>query len=902
MGFRFHILGLPHTVSSKDYVACYSDDTEIMTEDGWLSIKQLAESNSLVKIATLNPETNQVEYHSALKWIINDYSGKMFHQSGMSIDFLVTPEHRMWCRTATDKKNEKSFRFIEANKAPRVVQHKREFPWQEGKDVEYFYLPEIKDGNGNIRNIKKFKMDAWLKLLGIFLAEGHVDGTSYETQNGPVKGVHVVSIAQQKPESRKIIQGWLDELGVKYSIMEKRFAICDTQFAHWFKMLGKAKNKYIPKEFKNLSKRQLEILLNAMILGDGWTSGINKRYVSYSKKLANDVNEIALKLGYAVTQYDDPDPNTPRHIITISNHSKNPVLNQSKDFREWVDYFGKVYCLVVKNHIVYVRRNGKACFSGNCAYTQKVVKFAKMMKGRGHHIIHYGHEDSDLECDHHITVTTNEDLQKAYGSYDWRKNFFKFDMNDHAYQTFFKNAISAISYLKTKNDFILPFWGAGVRPICDAHPDLICVEPGIGYADGHWARWKIFESYAIYHAYCGLKNVGTCAQSAYDVVIPNYFDLDEFEYKENKGEYFLYLGRVYDGKGVNIAIQACERAGVPLVIAGQKDDSYELPGWVKYVGYADVNKRKELMMNARASFLPSQYVEPFGGVQIENLLCGTPTITSDWGAFAENNIHGVTGFRCRTMGDYLNAIKNIDIINPKNCREWAENFSLQNIAPVYEKYFQDVWNVYNGRGWYETTDESSFLSLSKKYPSHPNLCNFDKIRKEEKPFADNLAGVIKEIIPSLLTKGNKIKDIGCGPGIYVDSLRSAGLDATGCDIDEKMVESDYLQKINLFDLDDPSDIVLCLEVAEHINSEKNDEIVNSIVKNLKDAGYLIWTAAHKGQGGDGHINCQDKEYWADKFIKAGLIRDHFLEQQIIEKIKQGPHMGWFVINLLVFYK
>lgn len=351
-----------------------------------------------------------------------------------------------------------------------------------------------------------------------------------------------------------------------------------------------------------------------------------------------------------------------------------------------------------------------------CAYTQKIVKFGKMMKDRGHHIIHYGHEDSDLICDEHVDVLTNNDFEISYGSHDWKSKFFKFDTNDHAYQTFFKNAINEISKRKQKNDFLLPFWGSGVKPICDAHNDMIVVEPGIGYAGGHFARWKIFESYAIYHAYCGLKNVGQCNQDWYDVVIPNYFDLDDFEYNDKKEDYFLYLGRVYDGKGVNVAIQATEAANVKLVIAGQKEEGYKLPNHVEYVGYADVETRKKLMKNAKASFLPSMYVEPFGGVQVENLLSGTPTITTDWGCFAENNLHGITGYRCRSMGDFVQAIKNIENIKPMNCRTWGENFSLEKVGLLYEKYFNDVLNVYTGKGWYEPVNANALKALEKNYP------------------------------------------------------------------------------------------------------------------------------------------------------------------------------------------
>ena len=354
-----------------------------------------------------------------------------------------------------------------------------------------------------------------------------------------------------------------------------------------------------------------------------------------------------------------------------------------------------------------------------CAYTQKIVNFCKMMKKYGHHIIHYGHEDSNVVCDEHVTVLGNKDFDISYGTHDWKKNFFKFDTNDHAYQTFYKNAIKEIESRKLPNDFILAFWGSGVKPICDApEKDMIVVEPGIGYAEGHWAKWKVFESYAIYHAYCGLNKIAYANPNWYEVVIPNYFDFDDYEYSDKKDDYFLYLGRVYEGKGVHIAIQAAQIAGVKLVIAGQKDENFKIPKNVEYVGYADVALRKKLLSKAKGLYAPSMYIEPFGGVQIEALISGTPTITTDWGAFVENNLHGITGYRCRTMADFTTATKYIftDEIDSKDCRKWSENFSLDKVSLMYNRYFLDIEDVYLRDGWYEKT-EMTMKVFTKNYPS-----------------------------------------------------------------------------------------------------------------------------------------------------------------------------------------
>jgi glycosyltransferase involved in cell wall biosynthesis/2-polyprenyl-3-methyl-5-hydroxy-6-metoxy-1,4-benzoquinol methylase len=533
-----------------------------------------------------------------------------------------------------------------------------------------------------------------------------------------------------------------------------------------------------------------------------------------------------------------------------------------------------------------------------CAYTQKVVKFGKMMTERGHTVIHYGHEDSDLICSEHVTVLTNEDFKIAYGDHDWRKNFFKFDTNDYAYQTFYKNAIREVEKRKQKNDFILPFWGSGVKAVCDAHNhDMIVVEPGIGYAGGHWARWKIFESYAIMHAYYGLAAIGNCQSDWYNAVIPNYFDPDDFEYSEEKEDYILFLSRVYEGKGIHIAVQATQAAGVKLIVAGQNPDNIQFPNHVEFVGYADIATRKKLMSKAKGLIVASMYIEPFGGVQVESLFSGTPTITTDWGAFVENNLHGHTGYRCRTMEQFIWAIKNIDRIDPKNCRQFAENFTLEKVATMYEEYFQNVLDVYNGKGWYEPHPARNDLDwLKKELPTHAERMNFDNIDSEETPFAKRLAKYVKDEI-----NPKTILDIGCGPGTYVYSFRNNGIDAQGLDIDDRVHGKQYLKYQSLFDItDEKADTVICLEVAEHIEKEREDEVIQKVVSTVQHT--LIWTAAAIGQGGIGHINCKDKEEWSEKITKAGLVRNYTKEKQLIEYAKQGHYMGWFINNLLYFEK
>jgi glycosyltransferase involved in cell wall biosynthesis len=336
----------------------------------------------------------------------------------------------------------------------------------------------------------------------------------------------------------------------------------------------------------------------------------------------------------------------------------------------------------------------------SCAYTQKQIKFCRMMRSRGHEIIFYGHEASAVDCDEMVPVTDDSVLDRAYGGYDWRTNQFRHNIGDPAYQEFNRRLEPALLARLQPGDFVAcPFGVAHQGPALAAEAQgARVVEHGIGYTSGHFARWRAYESHAV-----RTVSEGAGAQNWYSRVIPNYFDLQDFEYRTEKQPWVLYLGRITELKGITTCIQATAAAGVELVIAGQgtlESIGYDrVPDHVRFVGYADRETRRGLMARASALIIASNYLEPFGGVQVEALLSGTPIITPGFGAFAEVNQQGVTGFQCWTLRDFRDAIRERSWIDPAACRAAGLRYTLDQVAPEFERWLQDIEGVYTGQGW-----------------------------------------------------------------------------------------------------------------------------------------------------------------------------------------------------------
>lgn len=128
-------------------------------------------------------------------------------------------------------------------------------------------------------------------------------------------------------------------------------------------------------------------------------------------------------------------------------------------------------------------------------------------------------------------------------------------------------------------------------------------------------------------------------------------------------------------------------------MAGQGEPWFESPN-CEFVGYVEPKQRNEFMRNAKAVFVPTLYLEAFGGVNVEAQLCGTPVITTDFGVFPETVINGVTGFRCSTLNDFVEAARNVSSLDPYVIRKHAERYLMENVKWEFQKWFDDCHQLF----------------------------------------------------------------------------------------------------------------------------------------------------------------------------------------------------------------
>lgn len=130
-----------------------------------------------------------------------------------------------------------------------------------------------------------------------------------------------------------------------------------------------------------------------------------------------------------------------------------------------------------------------------------------------------------------------------------------------------------------------------------------------------------------------------------------------------------------------------------------------------------------------------------------------------------------------------------------------------------------------------------------------------------------------------LSPGNKIMDVGCAIGDYVDGFYERGFKARGIEGSPRAMEyfvKRVADKILIHDLRTPLpssisrfNLCMCLEVAEHIEEEYSDVFLDNLCQISRK---ILLTASPPGQEGHHHVNCQPDEYWEEKMLQRGYQR------------------------------
>ncbi|NBX75056.1 MAG: hypothetical protein EBQ92_00680 [Proteobacteria bacterium] len=367
---------LKHLVEDK--LHCLTMDHEVLTYDGWKTYDKLKMSD---KIATL--VDGELQYVKPIDiFYFPNFNKELYHIKSQQVDLTVTMNHRMYVATSKGAGKFEDFDLIKASEiVGKHVKYQKNAKWH--NDDYQFVLPGIQCNNGVNYPDKNLNMDAWLKFFGIWMAEGWT--TISKDHRYPNSNSHKVQICQCKPRVQKILNGIMTDFGFHYNQIKDKFTINHKQLYEYMSKLSVgAPHKQLPEWVWKLSTRQCKILLENMIIGDGSIQRNTSRYYTSSIKLADDVMRLALHCGWSSNKLlhckagnvcyikgKKVTSNYDMWILTINKCKNTPSVNHShvKEQNIQVEEVYKskepVFCLEVPSEVFYVRRNGKAVWTGN---------------------------------------------------------------------------------------------------------------------------------------------------------------------------------------------------------------------------------------------------------------------------------------------------------------------------------------------------------------------------------------------------------------------------------------------------------------------------------------------------------------------------------------------------------
>jgi dCTP deaminase len=350
-------------VNVTPFEPCFSDDTEILTPNGWQLIRDV-QIGDLVMGMT---QDGYAEYQPVMAKQVYGYQGELLHFAGKSIDLLVSPDHKVLVNRRTNgRPNRKGPEKTGWYTAPAKevfgaynYEMLREVRWRGEDPGDYVSI-----------NGEQYPAMAFLRFLGLWLG----DGSAYVSHKGDRISGYVVQIAALN-KKRPYVQCVLNDLGVHYNEMREGYRFLKKSLYEYLAPYTHAENKHLPREWLGLGPEHIRLILEGLLMSDG--NAETRTITTCSKQLADDIQMMAFLSGQSAIVRQAKEERKPRELnghviksnfpiykIRLSTGHMTPKIRPSQ--HKTVPYNGKVYDVTVPNHLIFVRRNGKAVWSGNC--------------------------------------------------------------------------------------------------------------------------------------------------------------------------------------------------------------------------------------------------------------------------------------------------------------------------------------------------------------------------------------------------------------------------------------------------------------------------------------------------------------------------------------------------------
>ena len=357
-------------------------------------------------------------------------------------------------------------------------------------------------------------------------------------------------------------------------------------------------------------------------------------------------------------------------------------------------------------HVIGLHHTVPSEAFSHCAFTGKVLRFPLVLHEAGYRVVEYANGASQSEADEKVRIFSVDQLSHFAGGDEnlFNKTTSGLDSDEELRDLFGLMVTRELRKRIKPGDIVAHVFGctAGAQRIVKAFPDAIHVETGIGYGSGPFGAYRIFESesWRAWHMgrYTLAGNGGGGTWPNYPELtttqmVPNYYNEKDWTFytapeQLSPKPYALWVGRLASIKGpevVNALAHANPNLQFRCVSGDELTEDFKrtrlsAPN-IEFLGR--VSARSDLAKlygGAVATVMPSLFWEPFGGVAVESLMCGTPVLCPDYAAFTETVADAEDGVRCGPPSDYVHGLK--AILDPR----WPDWTSVEASVRAKARY------------------------------------------------------------------------------------------------------------------------------------------------------------------------------------------------------------------------